>query len=192
MHPDLQDIPAAHTAERELADLLAHLQVREGRLLDIGCNLGVFCHHFVQIGLDCVGVEIDPDIARAAERLALSEHQRLKVHSGDILSPDIHDPLLAQGHDVVLALNVLHRFLKTKESFEQMRALLSRMRPRQMFLGSSRAGDPQMSDAYARLDETAFVALVQRCVGLPLAQPIHRTDDGRTIFSLCGDAPATS
>lgn len=187
-HPDLQDIPAARDGDHRLARLFDSLRVHSGRLIDIGCNLGFFCHHFEQIGLHCAGVEIDPAVARAAERLAQSEHKHLQVHAGDILSPDVHDPLLAQGHDLVLALNVLHQFLKTRERFEQMQALLGKMRPRQMFLELHRADDPQMRNAYARFDEAAFVAFVQRSLALPSVQPIHHTPDGRTIFSLYREA----
>ena len=184
IHPDLQDIPAVRHVDHRLAGLMENLQVHHGRLLDIGCNLGFLCRHFEQIGLNCVGVEIDPDIARAAERLAQSEHSRMEVHSGDILSPDVHDPLLAQGHDLVLALNVVPHFLKTRESFERMQVLLEKMRLRQMFLELHRADDPQLRDTGVRLDEAAFVEFVQRSVDLPLARSIHRTSDGRTIFSL--------
>lgn len=189
-HPDLQDIALACDAEGRLGALLAHLRVPHGTVLDLGCNLGLFCHYFEKIGFDCVGIEINPDVAGAAAQFARNESRRLQVRVGDILSPGVHDPLLAQRHDLVLALNVLHHALNTREDFERLQILLGKMRPRQMFLELQDADDRQSRNAYARFDDSEFVAFVQHAVGLPIAQPIHRAHDGRAIYSLHLDAPS--
>ncbi|HXE22964.1 MAG TPA: WecB/TagA/CpsF family glycosyltransferase, partial [Rhodoferax sp.] len=172
-HPDLQDIALACDAESRMGALLAHLRVPRGTVLDVGCNLGLFCHYFEKIGFDCVGIEIHPDVARAAGQFARNESRRLQVRVGDILSPDVHNPLLTQQHDLVLALNVLHHALNTRENFERLQILLGKMRPRQMFLELPGADDWQSRNAYARFDDSEFVAFVQHAVGLPIAQPIH-------------------
>ncbi|MGH8820587.1 MAG: methyltransferase [Rhodoferax sp.] len=184
VHPDLNDIPAAHVCEDRLAFLLPHVQIHQGRLLDIGCNLAFFCHHFEQAGLDCTGIELDPETAHVARRIARSEHRRFRILSGDVLSPEIHDPLLAQPYNVVLALNVLHHFMKTKEDYERLRIFLKKLQPRQMLFEPHRTDESQMQGVYANLSERDFVAFVQENAGLPHAEHIHTASDGRMIFSL--------
>lgn len=188
-HPDLQDIALPCDAESRLEAMLAHLRMQQGTLLDLGCNLGMFCHYFEKIGFDCVGIEVNPGVARVAEQLARNESRHLQVRVGDVLLPGIHDSLLAQQHDLVLALNVLHHALNTRENFERLQILLEKMRPRQMFLEVPNTDDWPPRNAYTQFDGPEFVAFIQHAVSLPIAQPIYRAHDGRTIYSLHRDAP---
>ncbi len=183
-HPDLREIPAEHSCEDRLQLLLPHLRARSGRLLDIGCNLGFFCNGFEQAGLDCTGVEYGPDIAYAANRIAIAEGRRYRALNGDVLDPRVHDPLARQPFDVVLALNIFHHFMKTKVDHDRLVVLLGKLKPAQMFFEPHRTDEAPMQGAYANLEPEEFVAFVQAHSGLTHAEYIHTAPDGRKIFSL--------
>jgi len=184
IHPDLREIPAEHSCEDRLQLLLPHLRVHSGRLLDIGCNLGFFCNGFEQAGLDCTGIEYGPDIAYAANRIAIAEDRRYRVINGDVLDPCVHDPLVRQPFDVVLALNIFHHFMKTKVDHDRLIVLLGKLKPVQIFFEPHRTDEPPMQGAYANLGPEKFVAFVQTHTGLAHAEYIHTAPDGRKLFSL--------
>ena len=184
LHPDLKEIPAEHSCDDRLAVLLPHLQVRSGRLLDIGCNLGFFCNGFERAGLDCTGVEYGPDIAYAANRIACAEGSRYRAVNGDVLDPRVHDPLLAQPFDVVLALNIFHHFMKTRADHDRLIVLLGKLRPRQIFFEPHRKDEVPMQGAYANLDPEEFAGFVKTHAGLSRVDYIHTAPDGRKIFSI--------
>ncbi len=184
IHPDLHEIPAEHSCEDRLKVLLPHLRVRSGALLDIGCNLGFFCNGFERAGLECTGLEYGPDIAYAANRIALAEDRRYRVINGDVLDPRVHDPIVRRSFDVVLALNIFHHFMKTKVDHDRLIVLLGKLRPAQLFFEPHRTDEPPMQGAYANLEPEEFVAFVQTHAGLAHAEYIHTAPDGRKLFSL--------
>ncbi len=184
VHPDLREIPAEHSCEDRLQLLLPHLRVRSGRLLDIGCNLGFFCNGFEQAGLECTGIEYGPDIAYAANRIATAEGRRYRVVNGDVLDPRVHEPLVRQPFDVVLALNIFHHFMKTKVDHDRLIVLLRKLKPVQIFFEAHRTDESPMQGAYANLGPEDFADFVRTHAGLTQADYIHTAPDGRKIFSL--------
>lgn len=183
-HPDLQDIPAEHSCNDRLELLLPHLTVRSGRLLDIGCNLGFFCNGFEQQGLECTGIEYFPDIAYAATRIAASEERRYRIVHGNILDPKLHQAVFTQPFDVVLALNIFHHFLKTKEEHTLLIEMLQKLRPQQMFFEAHRADEPQMVGAYANMEAEDFAAFVAKHAGLSRIEYVGTMQADRKVFVL--------
>ena len=55
-HPDLQDIPFKYN-DLCFNLIKENITISQGTLLDIGANLGYFCHKFEDLGFDCYGVE---------------------------------------------------------------------------------------------------------------------------------------
>ena len=184
VHPDLREIPARHACEDRLEMLLPHLRVHSGRLLDIGCNFGFYCNGFEQAGLECTGVENQPDIAYAANRIAIAEGRRFRVLDGDVLDPRVHEPIVRQPVDVILALNIFHHFMKSKDDHDRLIVLLRKLKPTQMFFEPHRPDELPMQSAYLNLEPEEFVAFVQTHSGLTHADFIHTAADGRKLFSL--------
>lgn len=183
-HPDLKDLPAEHSCDDRFEIMKRVLQVKQGRVLDIGCNLGYFCHAFEEAGLDCVGVEYGPDIAYATNRIRISESRRFDVVAGDVLDPAVHDKILAEPVDVVNALSIFHHFLKTRENYERLEALLKKLRPQQMFFEPHRTDEPHMQDAFANLSVEDFLAMIHKHTGLSQAELIYTAADGRQLYSV--------
>lgn len=183
-HPDLKDIPAEHSCDDRFEIMKRALKVQQGRVLDIGCNLGFFCHAFEAQGLDCVGVEYGPDIAYATDSIRISESKRFEVVAGDVLDPAVHDKILKKPVDVVNALSIFHHFLKTRENYERLEALLKKLHPQQMFFEPHRTDEPHMQGVYANLSVEEFLALIQKHTGLDHAELIYTAADGRRLYSL--------
>jgi len=58
-HPDLQDLPGQYSCADEFASIRDSLTATRGTVLDIGANLGFFCHSLEALGFDCVACERD-------------------------------------------------------------------------------------------------------------------------------------
>jgi hypothetical protein len=184
VHPDLRDIPAVHACEDRFAAMREKLAVRNGRLLDIGCNLGFFCRAFEAEGLDCIGVEYGEDIAYAADRLRVSDGRNYRIITGDILDAAVHDPILSQPVAVINALSIFHHFLKTRADYQRLRQFLNKLSPCQMFFEAHCPNEPHMKDAYANLDAGEFIEFIKANTRLSNAELIYTAPDGRNVYSL--------
>lgn len=184
LHFDLNEIPYAHACEDRWNAMRECISGGVGVALDIGCNLGFFCHRLEAIGYSCIGVEYFPDIAEAARRIAVAEGRTLRVVNGDILLPSTLEEVGTSEFSIVNALNIFHHFVKTEEGFHRLRQLLGRIRTETMFFEPHLADDSQMRGVYANPEPNEFVALIQEWSGLKRATPIHVATDGRAVFRL--------
>lgn len=184
VHPDLQDIPSAHGCADRFAAVRDAVPRGPGTLLDVGANLGYFCHRFEELGYDCHAVELMPQIALAAERIRIAEGRRFRVLNGDLLAATEAPPLRGRHFDVVLAFSIFHHFLKQRDSFERFAAWLRGLRVDTMIFEPHRADEPQMAGAWRNFDEREFVAFILDHSSLRHAQLLHRCDDGRPIYRL--------
>jgi len=177
-HPDLRDIPAAYGEERfEL--IKAHLPIRGGNLLDIGANLGYFCHKFEEEGFNCYAVESDAPNRYFLEKLKIAENRKFKIIYGSIF--DYRD---TTDFDVVLALNIFHHFIKAEGTYYKLIDLLKRLDMKVMFFQAELPDSPQMKGAYRNFNCDEFVDFILENSKLNEAMCIGETKDGRPIYRL--------
>lgn len=106
------------------------MAVRKGRLLDIGANLGYFCHRFEDEGFECYAVENSPTELFLLKRLQRAENKKFQIVGESIFNWS----QVNQIHfDVVLALNVFHHAIKTKVSYHKLISLLQNLRMTELF-----------------------------------------------------------
>jgi len=184
LHFDLVDIPHMHSCEDRWDAIKNHLAPELGVALDIGCNLGFFCHRLEEIGYSCLGVEYSPDCAYAAEKIAAAEHRKFKVLTGDILTLDAFQGANTSVFNVVLALNIFHHFIKTQDGYEKLRQFMNNIQIGTMFFESHLPDELQMQGAFFNPTPNQFVQLLKDWGGFERAMPIYTTTDGRTIFKL--------
>lgn len=184
IHFDLGDISHEHACDDRWDAVKENLPTGTGRALDIGCNLGFFCHRLEDEGYSCVGVEYLPDIAHAAQMIARAENRRLKIVTGDILDPEILKEVGGNGFEVVIALNIFHHFIKTHEGFDKLQQLLGRLRAKTMFFESHLPDEQQMVGAFTNPGPMEFVELIKQWGGFDEAKAIYTASDGRTVFCL--------
>jgi 2-polyprenyl-3-methyl-5-hydroxy-6-metoxy-1,4-benzoquinol methylase len=177
-HPDLSDIPS-HYGDERFELIKSHLALREGDLLDIGSNLGYFCHRFEEEGFNCYAVERDPATRYFLEGLRLAENRRFQVIEGSIF--DYRDK---SEFDVVLALNIFHHFIKTERDYNRLVELLGRLRMKVMFFQADLPDSFQMVGAYRNFDADEFVQFILDHSNLNDAVRIGETENKRPIYRL--------
>jgi len=184
VHPDLQDIPAAHSCEDRFEAARHAVPRRGGLLLDIGANLGYFCHRFEELGYTCYAVEYEPLIARAADKIRIAEDRKFKVITGDLFAVAGDEPLRGTHWEVVLAFNIFHHFLKHKALHDKLVAWLKGLDVDVMIFEPHRSGERQMDGAYANYDERGFVDFILSNSVLQRSELVHRCTDGRPVYKL--------
>jgi hypothetical protein len=184
VHPDLQDIPAAHSCEDRFEAARDAVPRRGGALLDIGANLGYFCHGFEELGYTCYAVEYEPLIARAADKIRIAEGKSFKVITGDLFTVAEDEPLRGRHWEVVLAFNIFHHFLKHKALHDKLVAWLKSLKVDVMIFEPHRTGERQMGAAYANYDEGQFVDFILSSSMLRHSELVHRCTDGRPVYKL--------
>ena len=184
VHPDLQDIPAAHSCEDRFEAARHAVPRRGGLLLDIGANLGYFCHGFEELGYTCHAVEYEPLIARAADKIRIAEGKKFNVITGDLFEVADREPLRGKHWEVVLAFNIFHHFLKHKPLHDKLVAWLKSLNADVMIFEPHRTGERQMSAAYANYDEREFVEFILANSSLQRSELVHRCTDGRPVYKL--------
>ena len=182
IHPDLQDLPFAHGCEDRFEKIRPHI-VEPGAMLDVGANLGYFCHKFEDLGFQCFAVETKPATASAADRIRIAEGKHFEIITNDIFAAMRQTPL-QRHYRVVLALSILHHFLKDSDTFESLQRWLQMLDVDQMFFEPHCPDESQMIGAHANFDESQFVKFILENSRLTHAELIHRCDDGRPIFRL--------
>lgn len=183
-HPDLQDIPVYYSSEADRFSMIKeNLPITKGRLLDIGAHWGYFCHKFEEIGFDCYAVENNSMHLYFLDKLRRAENRRFSIIPKSIFECQEIKELT---FDVVLALNILHHFLKDKASYYQLCHLLKNLRMSIMYFQPHCHNEPEMEHAYKNYSEEEFVDFILRAANLKGARVIGMTRDGRKLYQLGG------
>jgi 2-polyprenyl-3-methyl-5-hydroxy-6-metoxy-1,4-benzoquinol methylase len=185
VHPDLADIPyydlEGHNCEDIMRAIKLHLGPEKGVMLDIGANIGFFCHKFEDLGYHCYAVESEPIVFRILERMKIAENKKFEVINKSIFDVEL---IRKMKFDVVLALNVFHHFLKTKTEFIKLQDLLKNLEMDQMFFEAHRYDDGQMKNAFINYTQPEFVEFILQRTSLNKSEVIYTAKNGRTIFKL--------
>lgn len=180
-HPDLDDIAASHDSEDRFMIIKENMSAKQGRLLDIGANLGYFCHRFEDEGFDCYAVEDFPKHLYFLGKLRRAENKRFNIIPESVL--ECHE-IRDMHFNVVLALNIFHHFLKTKESYYKFIDLLENLRTEELFFEPHLPDEKQMEDAYKNHTPDEFVELILQVSKLESVEFIGEAKDGRKIYTL--------
>lgn len=181
IHPDLSHLPSFHESENRFIMIKKNLSINKGRMLDIGAKLGYFCHRFEDEGFDCYAAEDYPVELYFLRKLKRAENKNFKVIPESILEStevrNIH-------FDVILALNIFHHFLKTKESYYKFIDLMKHIQVRELFFQPHLPNEPQMEHAYKNYNPDEFVDFILDVSKLKTARLIGKDQDGRKLYKL--------
>lgn len=184
VHPDLADIPYEledHNCQDLMETIKHHLGQKRGVMLDIGANLGFYCHHFEDLGYHCYAIERDPATFRILEKIKIAENKKFEVINRSIFDVEFVKNV---RFDVVLALNIFHHFLKRKAEFFQLKDLLRNLEMDELFFEPHRYQEDQMKDAYVNYTETEFVDFLLQNTSLTKSELIYTTKNGRKVYKL--------
>lgn len=180
-HPDLNDIPAFHDCEGRFITIKKNMSARQGRLLDIGANFGYFCHKFEDEGFDCYAIENSSENLLFLRKLKRTENKKYNVIAESVLECS---EIRNMHFNVVLALNIFHHFLKTKESYHKFIDLLKILQMEELFFEPHLPDELQMKDAYKNYTPDEFVEFILQVSRLENAEFIGEAKDGRKIYKL--------
>lgn len=183
VHPDLADIPyvQSHDCHDLMETIKNHLEKKKGVMLDIGANVGFFCHKFEDLSYRCYAVELDPSTFRILEKVKTAENKKFSVFNKSIFDVEF---IKNTKFDVVLALSIFHHFLKQKKYYRQLKDLLKNLETDVMFFQPHLHNDTQMDDAYVNYTETEFIDFIISHTSLNKSQLIYTSKNGRHVFKL--------
>jgi len=179
-HIDLQDFSFKHGDER-FTLIKENLSISKGTLLDIGTNLGYFCHKMEEEGFDCYGVEENWYYAYFLKKLRKAEDKKFKIISKSIFKYYKSRELV---FDVVLALFIFHHFLKRKNTYLNLIKLLNRLRVKEMIFGAHNPRELQNIGGYINYTPSQFVNFILENSCLNKAEVIYKVKNGRYIYKL--------
>lgn len=154
-HIDLTDIPSWNGAERFEA-IAKHISPEHKTVLDMGAQFGYMCEQLERTGRRCTAVEVDP-----LHYYFLTKLKRAQSFSYEAVNEDIFGYVKRNPRfDTVLSLAVLHHFLKSKESYEQLVELLNRLETREMFFWAHNPEEKQMRNSYRNYAPDEFAGFI--------------------------------
>lgn len=177
IHPDLQSFPS-HRKEDRWELILKNLKIRKGTMLDIGSNLGYFCHKFEDLGFNCYAVERNHKYLYFLKRLREIEKKNFEVIQKSVFDID------RKQYDVVLALSIFHHFLRTMELFNKMTKFLTELEIKYMFFEPPETGHC-FKNSYVEFSEIEFVNYILEHSCLNSKELLDRGERGRPLYLLC-------
>jgi 2-polyprenyl-3-methyl-5-hydroxy-6-metoxy-1,4-benzoquinol methylase len=183
LHPDLIDIPAARGCIDRFEAMKEYVPISGGTLLDIGCNLGYFCHKFEDMGYSCTGLEMDKYYANAADNIRKSVDKSFEIVRGDALNPSVTNKI-AQHFDVVIILSVLHHYLLSKVKYDKMTKWLNSLKSHIIFFEPHDPMEESMQKAYMNFNNEEFVQYILENTRKSNVDEIYRSPNNRAIYML--------
>lgn len=181
IHPLLKDIPSFHECEDRFLSIRENMSVKRGSLLDIGANLGYFCHKFEDEGFDCYAMENSPMEIYFLKKLKRAENKKFRIIAESVLD---YSRVWNTKFDVTLGLNIFHHFLETKQLYDKFVSFLKHHQTKELFLEPHNPNEKQMRNAYRNYTPEEFVRFVLQISKLKKAKSIGVFKDGRQIYKL--------
>ena len=180
-HPDLEDIPYKHGDER-FNLIKANLSIKKGTVLDIGSNLGYFCRKFEDEGFECSAIETNQLYVELAKKLRDAEYKKFKIFSKSIF-------LFRKGQvlefDIILALFIFHHFIIRKNSFENLKQLLGRIKTKELYFGVHNYDEYKNNkNVYMNFTQEQFVKFILDNSCLNHAELLVTYENGRALYKL--------
>jgi len=178
-HPDLQDIPFQRDGEERFKIIKKNLTAQKGTLLDIGANLGYFCHKFEE-GFDCYALEENQMCLYFLERLKKAENRKFKIIPETLFEYKKNQEI---SFDVVLALSIFHHFLDRKDTYLNLIKLLKRLKTRELFFEAYLPSEFRNKKFYQSYTPEQFVDfIINNSCCLNKAKLIGKSEKGRLIY----------
>ncbi|MGB5912992.1 MAG: methyltransferase domain-containing protein [Promethearchaeia archaeon] len=152
IHPDLSLKSSYSDVRYNIIE--KNLKIRAGTLLDIGANLGYFCHKFEDVGFDCYAVEIRPSNVHFMKKLRDIEGKKFKIINQSIFE------LKRTKFDIILSLNIFHHFLREKKLYLQLVEFLNKLKIKYMYFQPHNQNEKVMQNAYINFNNQQFVDFI--------------------------------
>jgi len=180
IHPDLQDIPYQH-GEYRFKIIKKNLSSSKRTMLDIGANLGYFSKKFGDLGFQCYTVETNWNNIYFLKKLKKAYDINYKIIPGSIFKYRKNKEL---NFDIILALNIFHHFLKTKQSYLNLKNLLKRLNPEVMFFEPHLTEQFKGKNTYRNYEQKEFIEFILKNSSLNKVKFLGEMEDGRSLYKI--------
>ncbi len=174
IHPDLNLKSFENNSEERFKIIKDNLNKNTGTVLDIGANLGFFCHKFEDLGYSCHAVEIRPSNIYFMKKLRDIEGKKFKI-----INKSIFDLKNSKEFDIVIALNIFHHFLREKKLYFKLIKFLKTLKLKVMFFQPHDPNEEIMKNAYYNYNNRQFVDFIIRFSSLNKFTLLNENVDGR-------------
>ncbi len=171
-HPDLEDIPHHLEYARLLEAIWQDLPISSGVILDVGAQLGYFCHGLEEHGLECYALEERPAEQSFLRTLHQAGQRQFKIIAGPLAS---FKPPPSVYFEAVLILDLLYPDKNQPEKLSELLACLRRLAFQRLYVFDE--GGQEVPD-HSRL------AALASQLDLNVARPLVQTADGNTLYVL--------
>jgi len=179
-HPDLVNIPSVHKGKRY--DIIReNLTVKKGKLLDIGCHWGYFCHQFEEEGFECYCVEKSRLNLYFLEKLKRAGNKKFEIIPYSVF--EIPEDTLVEC-DVVLALSVFHHFIKKEKIYKNLVKFLNVLKGKEMFFEPHNPEEPHMKEAYKNFTNDEFADFIIKNSHFSNFEIIGYSEVGRPLYKI--------
>lgn len=153
-HPDFDEIKPMWSEKRyEL--FRSNTTAKEGStILDIGSLFGYICYRGELDKYICTACEIDQKYLTVMEKLKVSYDMKYDIIKKSFLDLEVVE------YDVIFALNILHHFLKTENSFNKLKLFLNRCKFRELYIQCHDVNESQMTGAYKNFEPEEFAKFI--------------------------------
>lgn len=149
-HPDFDEIETIWSDNRyELIKSNTNLN-RGSSLLDIGSLFGYICYRGELDGFNCTACEIDDNYLSVMKKLHKGYNMNFEIITSSFLDMNIVE------YDIVVALNILHHFLKRPYEFNKLEKFLEKCKFKEMFVQFHEQGESQMIGSYKDFSPEEF------------------------------------
>lgn len=179
--PALSDIPYHRGSELRYGLIKENLGIKSGSLLDIGANLGYFCHKFEDEGFDCYALEENRVLCYFAEKIKKAARKKFKVIPQSIFEYQQNKDL---AFDVILALSIFHNLLAREDLYFSLIKLLKRLKPKELFFETYLPSEFKEGKYYKNYAPEEFVDFIIKNSCLTKAELIGQSEDGRPLYKL--------
>jgi len=179
-HPDLVNIPSVHNGSRYNI-IKRNLTVEKGKLLDIGCQWGYFCHKFEEESFECYCVEKSRLNLYFLEKLKKAENRKFKIIPCSVFAMPSD---MTKEFDVILAFSIFHHFIKDEKTYKELILFLKNLKGKEMFFEPHNPKEPQMRKAYRNFVDDEFADFIVKNSSFSKFEKIGTSEHGRNLYKI--------
>lgn len=176
-HFDLRHFECFHKGRFD--KIIENISKKSKTVLDIGAHWGFFDSILEDEGKICTAVEILEQNIYFMQKIKEANKQNFRIINEDIFQ------FVEKEHnfDTVLALNIFHHFLKTKELYNKLVNLLLKLEMEEMFFEANNYNEPQMKSSFINYHPEEFVKFIIQNSCLNYYKKIGEFD-GRELYHI--------
>lgn len=152
-HPDFDEIVPIHNDYR-YDMVFDNTLLRNVKLLDIGSLFGNICYQAECDGFKCTAVEPSKIFSDVMKKLHAAMDMKYKIVESSVFALD------DKKHDIIVAFNIFHHFLKSETMYNNLKKLLNELEYKEMFIEMHTRSEKQMIGAYKNYGEEEFCRFI--------------------------------